>query len=319
MGSEESCRGVTVEDERVLHRRNERNGMKYFEINVKKYVPGRSFDVFRPASLYFPKDHAVMFVTREYMRYVNALEVCTNCLVFWPEEAEVPAGINERHAVAACADPRTEYCRFYRDNGITYYPETEEYNLVNGAFISPKAVIGSGCRIFPGAYIGGDVRLGDHVYVGGGARLVGRIKVGNHVVIRENAVIGADGLSTNRDEEGRAVTMPQFGGVVIEDDVQIGALTVVARGAIDDTVIKRGSKIDNSCFISHNVMLGEDTFVVGESIVFGSATTGKQAYISGNCCVRDGVSVGEKALVGMGAVVVKPVPDGAVVKGNPAR
>ncbi len=293
--------------------------MKYFEVNVKKYVSCRSFNVFRPASLYFPKDNAVMFITKEYMNYVNALESCSSCLVFWPEEVEIPEVIAGRHAVVTSTDPRTEYCRFYRDNEITYYPEVEEYSLVNGAYISPKAVIGSDSRIFPGAYIGGEVALGNNVYVGSGARLVGRIKVGNNVVIRENAVIGADGLSTNRDEEGRAVTMPQFGGVIIEDDVQIGALTVIARGAIDDTVLRRGSKIDNSCFISHNVILGEDTFVVGESIMFGSASTGKQAYISGNCCVRDGISVGEKALVGMGAVVVKPVPEGAVVKGNPAR
>ena len=81
-------------------------------------LPGRSFDVFRPASLYFPKDHAVMFVTRIHgiCKRAGSLH---ELLVFWPEEAEVPVKISERHAVAACADPRTEYCRFFRDNGIT--------------------------------------------------------------------------------------------------------------------------------------------------------------------------------------------------------
>ena len=132
-------------------------------------------------------------------------------------------------------------------------------------------------------------------------------------------MIGADGLSTDRDQNGRALTMPQFGGVILEDDVQIGALTVIARGAIDDTIIKRGSKIDNSSFISHNVIVGEDTFVVGETIMFGSSSTGKQAYISGNATIRDGHHIGDKAKVGMGAVVVENVADGAVVKGNPAR
>ena len=293
--------------------------MKYFDVNIKQYVSCKDFNVYRPASLNFPKDNAVMFITLEYMEYKNALETCSNCLVFWPEKINVPVEINRRHAVVASADPRTEYCRFYRDNGITYYPEVEEYKLINGAYISPKAIIGSNCKIFPGAYIGGEVELGNNVYIGSGAKVVGKIKIGNNVVIRENTVIGADGLSTNRDEDGRAVTMPQFGGVIIEDNVLIGALTVIERGAIDDTVIKRGSKIDNSCFVSHNVILGEDTFMVGESIILGSASTGKQAYISSNCCIRDGVGVGEKALVGMGAVVVKPVPDGAVVKGNPAR
>ena len=161
--------------------------------------------------------------------------------------------------------------------------------------------------------------MGDNCYVGTGARLVGEIHMGSAVIIRENAVIGADGLSTDRDEYGRALTMPQFGGVVLEDNVQIGALTVIARGAIDNTVLKCGTKVDNSVFISHNVILGEDTFVVGETIMFGSSSTGKQAFISGNSTIRDGRHIGEKSVVGMGSVVVRDVEDGAVVKGNPAK
>ena len=174
-------------------------------------------------------------------------------------------------------------------------------------------------RILPGAYIGGEVELGDNCYIGFGTKLVGEIHVGNNVIIRENSVIGADGLSTDRDENGRAITMPQFGGVIIEDDVQIGALTVIGRGAIDNTILKRGSKVDNSTFISHNVTVGEDTFVVGESIMFGSSSTGKQVLISGNSTIRDGRHIGDRAIVGMGSVVVKNVEDGTIIKGNPAR
>lgn len=292
---------------------------KYFEINISSYVSDKEFNVYRPASLDNPKDNAVMFITESFMEYKDSLRKCRECLVFWPESCTIPEDIEREHAIYICNDPRTEYCRFYRDNDIIYYPEYEEMDCINGAYISPKAQIGQNCKIFPGAYIGGEVSMGNNVYIGSGVKLVGEIKIGNNVIIRENAVIGADGLSTNRDEQGKAVTMPQFGGVILEDDVQIGALTVIGRGAIDNTLIRRGSKIDNSCFISHNVKLGEDTFVVGESIMFGSSSTGKQAYISGNSTIRDGIHIGEKALVGMGAVVVKSVADGVIVKGNPAK
>lgn len=292
---------------------------EFFSINVFKYSPKKNFFVCRPASLDIPKDNAVMFITEEFIDKAAIFQTCSNCLVYWPESVRVPSDIEERHAVVICDDPRAEYCRFYRDNSITYYPEIEEFEIINGAYISKTAMIGNNCKIFPGAYIGGEVEIGNNVYIGSGARLVGKIVIGNNVIIRENAVIGADGLSTNRDEDGHAITMPQFGGVVIEDDVQIGAMTVIGRGAIDNTVLGKGSKIDNSCFISHNVKLGEDTFIVGESIMFGSSSTGEKAYISGNSCVRDGIHVGKEALVGMGAVVVKPVPDATVVKGNPAR
>lgn len=292
---------------------------QYFDIDVSAYASEKSFHVYRPASLDFPKDNAVMFITEGFMKHQGALRDCQNCLVFWPAAAAIPEDISKKHAVCLCDEPRTEYCKFFRDNKIMYGPENDDVDAVNGAFIAKTAVIGNGCKIFPGAYIGGEVTMGDNVYIGSGARLVGEIRIGNNVIIRENAVIGADGLSTNRDEFGKAITMPQFGGVIIEDDVQIGALAVIGRGAIDNTVIGRGSKIDNSCFLSHNVRLGEDTFVVGETIMFGSSSTGNQAYIAGNSTIRDGIHIGEKALVGMGSVVLKPVADGMVVKGNPAR
>lgn len=292
---------------------------EYFRVSVNQYCPQKNFIVLRPASLSNPKDNAVMFITKEYMIHEDSFLRCKECLVFWPKDVSVSDQISRRHAVVLSDDPRTEYCRFYRDNNIVYYPEIDDFEVINGAYIAKSAVIGKNCKIFPGAYIGGEVVMGDNVYIGSGAKLVGSIRVGNNVVIRENAVLGADGLSTNRDEDGKAVTMPQFGGIILEDDVQIGALSVIGRGAIDNTIIGRGSKIDNSCFVSHNVQMGEDTFMVGESIMFGSSSTGAQAYISGNACIRDGIHVGRGALVGMGAVVVKPVGDGSIVKGNPAK
>lgn len=293
--------------------------MEYFRINASRYVPEKNFDVVRPASLNYPKDNAVMFIIEGYMNHADAFFKCSNCLIFWPESQPVPEELESRHAVVKCSNAKNGYCAFFRDNGITYYPPIEEFDVVNGAYIAKTARIGNNCRVMPGAYIGGKVKIGDHCYIGSGARLIGEIEIGNNVVVRENTVIGADGLSTDRDEDGRALTMPQFGGIIIEDDVQIGALTVIARGAIDNTVLKRGAKIDNSAFISHNVIVGEDTFIVGESILFGSSSTGKQSFISGNSTIRDGRHVGDKAIVGMGSVVIRDVENGTVVKGNPAK
>lgn len=292
---------------------------EYFRVNVNKYVNDRNFDVVRPASLNNPKDNAVMFISKGYLDQTDSFMKCENCLIFWPADIEVPKEILERHAVCKVDNTRSGYCGFYRDNNISYYPPTEAFSFIDGAFIARNAVIGENCRILPGAYIGGEVEIGDNCYIGTGVRIVGEVHIGKNVIIRENSVIGADGLSTDRDEDGKALTMPQFGGVIIEDDVQIGALTVIGRGAIDNTILKRGCKIDNSTFISHNVVLGEDTFVVGETIMFGSSSTGKQVFISGNSTIRDGRHIGEKATVGMGSVVVKNVDDGAIVKGNPAK
>jgi len=292
---------------------------KYFDVNVNKYLKEYEFSVYRPASLDKPCNNSVMMVTAGYVNHIGSLNDVQNCLIFWPKDIMVPEEILMKHAVVKCANPHLEYCRFFQTNKITNNPPLDEFELIKGAYIVKGAVIGEGATIFPGVYIGSEVTIGKNVFIGSGTRILGKITIGDEVIIRENSVIGADGLSTDRDENGKAVTMPQFGGVFIGDDVQIGANTVIGRGAIDDTIISSGSKIDNCCFISHNVFLGADTFVVGETIMFGSSSTGEQAYISGNATIRNGIHIGAKSIVGMGAVVTKAVPDNAVVAGNPAK
>lgn len=292
---------------------------KYFSVQASKYSNDKDFEVVRPASLNKPHDNSVMFITQEHIAEWEAVLQVKECIVIWPEEVEVPEEVSKRHVVIKHTEPRLGYALFFRDNGITYNAKPTKYNLVNGAFIGEGAVIGKDTVIFPGAYIDSNAVIGDNCYIASGVKLMGSVTIGNDVIVRENTVIGSDGLTTRRDERGKVVTIPQFGGVTIEDNVQIGALTVIGKGAIDDTVIHSGSRIDNSCFISHNVQIGEDTLVVGETIMFGSSSTGKQAFISGNSTVRDGVSIGDKAFVGMGSIVIKTVADGAIVKGNPAK
>lgn len=297
--------------------RSEING--FFCVNVQSYVHDKNFNVYVPSSVSFPRDNSVMFLMGQMEQKKDVFFGIRNCLIFWDEKIEVPCSLEENHAVVKTANPRLEYCRFFADNHIKNFPEPESFQEINGALICDGSKIGKGTTVMPGCYIGGNVIIGQECYIGTGVRIVGIVHIGNNVVIRENTVIGADGLTTDRDADGTAVTMPQFGGVVIEDNVQIGANTVIARGAIDNTVLEKGCKIDNSSFISHNVQVGQDTFIVGETILFGSSRIGRKSYISGNSTVRNKVVIGDGAFVGMGAVVTKNVENGITVVGNPAR
>ena len=293
--------------------------MKYFRVNVKQYDKTKSFEVVCPSSLNNPKNNSVMFITSSNLDKVSSFDEVNNCLIFWPKDIDVPNGFLSKHAIVLADNPHNAYCLFFKANNITNIQENEEVSFINGSFVSPKAHIGKGTTIMPGCYIGSNVVIGDNCYIGSGTKLIGIVNIGNNVLIKENAVIGADGLTTDRDETGKAITMPQFGSVVVEDDVQIGANSVIARGAIDETRICKGAKIDNLCFISHNVVLGENTFIVGETIMFGSSSTGKNSMISGNSTIRNGIHIGDNSLVGMGSVVTKNVADNAIVKGNPAK
>lgn len=289
-----------------------------FSIDISRYSPNHSFKVYYPASLEHPRNNSVMFINQKNLHRVDRIRGLKECLIFCPPETVVDKETEDGNALVRVDDPRTAYCLFFRDNNITNHPAQEPFEIRNGALIAVGAQLGADTIVMPLAYIGGEVEIGSHCYIGAGTKIIGKVKIGDRVCIRENSVIGADGLSTDRDSDGKAATMPQFGGVRIEDDVQIGALTVIARGAIDDTVVASGAKIDNSTFISHNVHIGKDTFIVGETIMFGGSSAGDQAFISGNTTVRNKARIGDKAFVGMGSVVTKDVAPGTVVFGSPA-
>lgn len=292
----------------------------YFNVNVNEYDETKDFIVSRPSSLNNPKDHAVMFIMKKYIdKYISSFEVVSNCLIIWPRECKIPDNLKSMHAFWLSDNPHLDFCRFFNSHNVTNFVQLCKTIHEGDYIVSGNVKIGDETVVFPYVYMNGDITIGKNCYIASGVKIIGNVHIGDNVLIKENAVIGADGLSTDREPDGKAATMPQFGGVVIEDNVQIGANTAIARGAIDNTVIRKGCKIDNCCWISHNNYLDENVFVVGEATTFGSVTVGKNSIISGNATVRNGLSIGEEVLVGAGAVVTRPVKDGAIVSGAPAK
>ncbi len=292
---------------------------RYFMVELTNSDGSRAFQVYTVSSLAKPKSHSVMFIKEKFADQWPVFETVENCIIFWPEAKEVPEILKSRHRVVPCRDPRLEYCKFFRKHNIRDCPPNDPWDLVNGAMICRGAKIAETATVMPGAYIGAEVTVGEETYIGSGVRLVGRVRCGDRVIIRENAVIGADGRTTDKDDEGHYVSLPQFGGTYIGNDVEIGANTVIERGAIDDTVIGDGCKLDCMCLIGHNSTLGRDSLLVCGTTFLGSVNAGDRSYFGGQIIVRNQCSVGEGALVGMGSVVTKPVPEGAVVYGNPAK
>jgi UDP-3-O-[3-hydroxymyristoyl] glucosamine N-acyltransferase len=154
------------------------------------------------------------------------------------------------------------------------------------AFVGPQCVIAAGARIGPRAVVGPSCVVMEDVSVGADTRLVAKVTLcpsvvlGERCVIHPGVVIGADGFGLAPDR-GEWIKVPQVGGVRIGDDVEIGANTTVDRGAIEDTVIEDGVKLDNQIQIAHNVRVGAHTVVAGCSGVSGSTTIGQRCMIGG--------------------------------------
>jgi len=191
--------------------------------------------------------------------------------------------------------------------------------------IHPTAVIGKNCKISKDVYIGPNVSIGDAVIIGNrtrvysGAQIHDRVRIGKNVVLKSGCVIGSDGFGYERNDEGVFEKFPHTGGVIIEDDVEIGGNTCVDRGTLSNTIIGKGTKIDNLVHVAHNVVIGKNCAIIALAMIGGGAKIGDGAWVAPTACIRDGIAVGKQSLVGMGAVVTKNVPDGDVVIGVPAK
>jgi UDP-3-O-[3-hydroxymyristoyl] glucosamine N-acyltransferase len=179
--------------------------------------------------------------------------------------------------------------------------------------ISESATVGEFSVIEDGVVIGDEVVIGHHTVICSG------VVIGNRSQIGSNSVIGTSGLGFEKDHNGIPVRIPHIGGVVIGNDVEIGSCVVIARGTIDDTIIEDFTKIDDHVFIAHNVRIGSKSILVAGSEVSGSVQVGEECWIGPLSTIRDGLIIGKKSVVGMGAVVTKDVPENVTVAGNPAR
>ena len=214
----------------------------------------------------------------------------------------------------AVADPRREFARIIAE----YFAPDQPVGVALTAVISPTAKIGTGCYIGPGAVIGDAVIIGDHCTIGANA-VIDFATIGDHTTIGPNTTIGHFGFGYVREDDGTPLRIPHSGGVQIGSYVDIGANTCIDRGTLTDTIICDHVKIDNLVMIPHNVAIGEAALITGGTILCGSTRIGARAWLSPNASVLEGVTIGADSTVGMGAVVLRDVPDGVTVVGNPAK
>lgn len=186
-----------------------------------------------------------------------------------------------------------------------------------GASIGAETIIGSGAVIGAGVQIGSNCRIYPRVVIYPGATL------GNRVVVHAGAVLGADGFGYVRDQvSGEYTQFPQQGTLVIEDDVEIGANTTIDRGALEETRIGRGTKLDNLIHIGHNCSIGRDVVIAAQTGISGSSAVGDGAILGGQVGMGDHAMVGPGVILGGQAGILpkkKLLGPGIVFWGTPAK
>ena len=189
----------------------------------------------------------------------------------------------------------------------------------NSVVIHPEA------KIHPSAYIGpfcviGKCQIGKDVFINSQVNLYDGVSIAERVIIESGTSIGVTGQIWAWDNNGKRWVMPQFGGVRIEEDCFIGSNISIARGALQDTIIKKSARIAHGTMIGHNCIIGEETFISNRVAIAGSTSVGNYCFLGAGSVLKSGLILGDDITIGAGAVVTKNCMDnGSVLAGVPAK
>jgi len=203
------------------------------------------------------------------------------------------------------------------------------------AVLAPDAELGEGCEVGPyavigaGAVLGARCVVGAHAVIGPGCRFgddcrilasasVSHCVAGHRVTLHPGARVGQEGFGFAPTPQGRFVTLPQLGRVLLGDEVEVGANACIDRGTLDDTVIGDGTRIDNLVQIGHNVVTGRGCVLVSQVGISGSTVLGDYVTAAGQAGLAGHLKVGSRARIGAQAGVLTDIPEGMDVTGTPA-
>jgi UDP-3-O-[3-hydroxymyristoyl] glucosamine N-acyltransferase len=248
------------------------------------------------------------------IRQVGSLERATREQITFLSSSKLKAKLAETRASAVILAPGNEKLtglpRIVADNPYAYFARVSQlFNpVVTQSGIHPSAVIAPSVKLGRNVSLGAGCVVGENVVIGDDSCLYPRVvlypgcTIGARVVIHAGAVIGADGFGL-APENGRWVKIPQIGGVRIGDDVEIGANTTIDRGALDDTVIEEGVKLDNQVQVGHNVRIGAHSAVAGCVGIAGSARIGRHVTIGGAAMIHGHIEIADHVHVSAGTLI----------------
>tara|TARA_B100001564_G_C20586226_1_gene645626 strand:- start:55 stop:1083 length:1029 start_codon:yes stop_codon:yes gene_type:complete len=200
----------------------------------------------------------------------------------------------------------------------------ESVELGNNVSVGQFSVIGPNCKIGHNVIIMDQVSIQENVTIGNdcilysGSRIYDDTFIGNECIFHSNSVIGSDGFGFASNEVGEYIKTPQLGNVKIGNKVEIGSNSSIDRATIGSTIISDGVKIDNLVQIAHNVSIGKNTVIAGQSGIAGSTKVGKNCQIGGQVGISGHITIGNNVKINGGSGVYSSVKDNSILKGTPA-
>ncbi len=259
------------------------------------------------------------FHNKKYFKDISKTEACA-VLIEKEFIDELPKGVTP----LITDEPYLKFALATSLFAHTISTSSETPNLLGECDIDPSVrfgknvTIGAGATIMAGSYIGDNSSIGANSLIYPNVTIYHGVEIGKESIIHSGVVVGSDGYGFAHTKTGEHIKIYQLGGVKIGDRVEIGANTTIDRGALEDTVIKSGTKIDNLVQIGHNCEVGENSLIVSQTGLAGSTKLGRNVVIGGQSATAGHLEIGDFVTLAGRSAVIKSLEGGKVYGGVPA-
>jgi len=217
--------------------------------------------------------------------------------------------------VIASDNPRKDFYLVINE----FFTRREAHVIHPTSVIRDGAEIGINVNIGRNTFIDDGVKIGNNTYIGSNVVLFGKILLGNDCVIKDGAIIGADGYAFIREDDSGFIYMPQFGTIEISEEVWIGANATIERPFFGATKIGRNVKVDDLVHLGQSVKIGQGSRITAGVVLADNVSIGRDCFLGINSSVREGIIIGDGTVIGMGSVVTSDLSKGCTYAGVPAR
>ncbi len=201
----------------------------------------------------------------------------------------------------------------------TFFVLKENFAIASSTHIHPSVFLPKNVFIGENVVIEQGCQIGENVKIGHNTVLHAKTIVHNNVTIGCNNTIGGVGFGYEKDDNGEYVVIPHIGNVVLHEFVEIGNNTTIDRAVMGSTILRKNVKVDNLVHIAHGVVIDENSLIIANAMIGGSTMIGKNVWVAPSSTLINKIKIGDDAVIGLGAVVVKNVENNAVMVGNPAK
>jgi UDP-3-O-[3-hydroxymyristoyl] glucosamine N-acyltransferase len=298
-----------VELTRYALKRNQLLASEIADYLALEYT-GEDIVVYYPSSFISPENNTITYLEEN----VALPELSAGLkLIVIARKGLVPEG--KGITVIVSDNPRKDFYLVVNE----FFTKREAHDIHPTAAIRDGAEIGINVNIGRNTFVDDGVKIGNNTYIGSNVVLSGKILLGNDCVVKDGAIIGADGYAFLREDDSRFIYMPQFGLIDISEEVWIGANATIERPFFGATKIGRNVKVDDLVHLGQSVKIGQGSRITAGAVLADNVSVGRDCFLGINCSVREGIIIGDGTVVGMGGVVTSDLAAGCTYAGVPAR